>query len=440
MKKITQKIAILFIAFLGVFFYFQTGQATDIISIDNYNQDNLYGPGYSVNAQKWGQSFIALSTNISGFSIINANIPASASCGDSCTYYIKVYDLLATATPLVAETFIRTNADGTQQDFFFSHPVSLNTGADYKIEWESASASADNFGFEATLDNDGNFYGGCLMRDFECQGTDRDSAFKIYYSDSFSFINYINAETPKNGSTYTSPVEFTGYYTNNGLYDQFAILIGRASTTTPEWFYSYDIIEAEDLPYTHLIDLTNGSYWYAPYMYNETTGATSFEENGYDINDFILRYSFKVGDTASDVDNSSIYDNVLEYCQRTISTSTNPLIKYVVEGFKDAMCITFIPSRDFIEDLATTSNEFKHQAPIGYIPIAIEAWSSLATTANATTAPPIILELGGSEYYGLWQQISEWGIFYYFKLILDLLIIVFIVLYIYKRIRRLIKV
>lgn len=437
--------------FIGLLFFSQKAKATETLSIDNSAQTNLYSPGYSVNGQRYGQSFIALNNNISSFTIWNANIPASATCGDSCTFYIKLINALATSTPLYEGTFIRTNTDGTEQNFKFDDPIGLDIGGTYFIVWESAGGTGDNFSFEATLDNDGEYLSGDLIwysgGDYVNYGTQRDAKFQIYYDTDYTPWNYVKRINPQ-PMTWNLPfglVEFKGWYNSNGLrenlwieilkYDDLGIASHYRDVVASSTFGMYQAFATSTY-------LTEGNYaWLASLadnnLENRKTGSAV---------DIFWNFSvaYETGEPVPVIipdfqTATSTSDKAWIYCDQ-VSTSTPGvwygwLAKWINDGIRDTICNLFIPNEYFLTEMASSTNNLSLKEPIGYVKLSINAIKEIATSSSATSSPSW---LDNKNFYVL-KSIANLGILTLFKTGISILFIILGFVYIIKRIRSLIK-
>jgi len=268
--------------------------------------------------------------------------------------------------------------------------------------------------------------------------------FKILNTDDVNeLLNRVVRETPVNNvRLYDNNVSFTGTYTTNSSFDQVQIKIVKlTSATTSEEYINieYEASEGEDLAFTKEIYLPDGNYSYIAYMHNYDTG-----ENGYDYDEY--PWYFVIGTNTPQiipgrlVEGRTENEKILVYCDQEATTTPGTayewLSKWIVDGIRDTICYLFIPNQGFIDALGDSAYELRTKAPIGYISLISDEFEDIATSTVATTSPATI----SATDYNLFKALNNLGLFNTIRTILSYLMLIVALIYVYKRIKHLIKV
>lgn len=435
---------------LMVFFLPNITNAEDLISIDNtnctwYTQGQNFNNGYS--SSFFRQSFTAVNNNISKIVLKKGTnyvyLESTRQVG-LAIYKLSTNEVVMATSTIIYEDGVR----GSEFTWQLPLPIPLTIGEVYYFAWEqSGSCNAPDyscFNLVTTLDNNG-----CYTEGAYSYGTIRDIYFKIYYDNNVGSQDIVEPEYPPPFTwQLDSDITFTGTYNSTGNYDNIKIeILKYASSSTATWYSDTFASSTIGNNNTFSIDinLPAGTYAWTPYLYsadtqNETNGKAvtiywNFSvhyPNGNPV-PIIIDNNLKDGQVAAD-------ESVLVLCDM-VSTSTPSgvygwLARWITEGSRDLICTFFVPKRSYLDDLASSTNQLKTKAPIGYITSISNLLTQIATSSEATTAPAFLTE----EQYNILHDISDFGLFNLIKTILSYLFLLIAIVYTYGRIKHFIKI
>lgn len=439
MHKVYKKL--MFFIILCVVFVSNPAQATDVISIQqtettwSFNLSSAGIGGFN------GQRFLAQNNNISKFSLKGG----TDYNGTGKTFQLVIREYPATTTLLLDQSFTdMTITDGAETVFTISPAVALTPGNYYEIGF----LSGDSLSWQ------GDVYGNDYYTYSQCVGTVcvsspgfalNDYWFKIYWSDTYVGRDQVVPITPAQGAVdVSSPVSFTGTFNSTGIYDKLKLVIYNRDEALPneefsklEYVASSTVGVGVNQSYSSNITLKPGNYKYLAFLQNSYTASTSLEllmdAEGKGPNPW---YYFSVEqEDGSHTPLLGPSDAVLDYCNTPVSTSTNPVIRYTVEGFRDVICLMFIPDSSFFDDLEGSVADLTTKAPLGYFDLASTTIASFATSSVATTTNGLTVA-----NWNILNGVKDFTIFALLRTLISYLFIVLAVIYVIKRLRSFIKI
>lgn len=458
MKKQYIKITLFLFLILGSFFCFKSVKASDQISIDAsylvcvwYTQGQNFNNGYTSNFFR--QSFNANHTNLSkitlkkGFYYGYLESPRQVG--------LAIWNIDTSPYTLVMATTTIQYTDGVRGgefDLELPVPVHLNVGTNYAFAFQQAgncnSPDYSCFNVYTTLDNEGCYDSGSFS-----YGTDRDLWFKIWYDDTLPSSNHLIQTYPYKyaENLVGTNLNFRSTYNSDGTYDNIRYEILKYASSSQATFYRYlyaSTTIGTNLNSATTTNLDGGNYAWSAEFYNSATGNT-FNDSG-----VLIFWNFSVQNAngtnvplivdrmvvSSTTAGTIGSDKVVVWCDMT-STSTPEvwygwLAKWITDGFRDVMCTTLIPNKYEFDRLASSTEFLITQAPLGYLPLAYNSFVNLASSTGTSTAPGALTD----DNYTILKSISELTLFDYIKEFFNFLIIVLGIIYLYKRIKILIKI
>lgn len=440
MFKYIKNLAFLLIL-LGFFVVTKPVKATNILDF-SYTPGGWYGAGCNFN----NSYEIELTTNNSEYTAGHNNISKITLRSGSDTSYAagpRYTDIAIKddyGNYILATTTINFNfVNDDEFDLIFSSPVPTIVGNKYHI-FTNQSAP----GTLGDCNSNSCYNVACYFPPYYSYW------IKIYYSDNYSYgaNNLVTRESPtKFQWNIAGPeVTFSGHYNNDGTYNNILIeILKYGSSPEPT---SYLNIIASSTPgvdnyFSENGSLIPGNYaWIASLANNDLSQITTGDA-------ISMFWNFSVANLdgtpvpalipgwhATNTD-----DKALAYCDYDVAT-TSPngayewLARWITDGIRETICYLFIPNRGFLDDLGDATTNIQTKIPFGYISLIGNQLTAIATSSTATTVPAFISQ---DNYNGL-KILAQANIFSYIRTILIYLFVFIAFLYLYKRIRRLIKI
>lgn len=440
----TAKTFSLFILILGFFVFVGPANAAEVID-QEYTSS---GANYCL-YDSWSTPFIPDQNNISKVEIVGGNCSGGTCVGKEFQFFVcqgvispALYSSQYNcgSNPLVYSAATTSLFSFTDLEKLPT-PATLFPGASYYLTLYSPDT---NFNVTGA----GGGYSGQINLAKDCSAphiTEPDQAnqfyFKEYYEDTvLTGADYVFVEKsfPKNlQEDVDNDFSFTGVYSNTlGIYDKLAINIQTGSsspiikctnTVLPTGANIYvDITATSSLAFeVPMVGIQAGIYHWNAFLYDTDTNTWSKDC----LKDYFSFTVQPVGGGHTPLE--SIYTMLPkeEYCNYESGN-------VIADAFNKVLCILFIPEKSYLEDLSSSTQRLLVTAPIGYITLAVAAVNSLATTTAATTTPVFLT----ASQYNIFKSASEIGIFSLIKNLISLLFLIVALVFVFKRLRALIKI
>lgn len=220
----------------------------------------------------------------------------------------------------------------------------------------------------------------------------------------------------------SSEVVFSGTY-NNVDKDYLVIdIYSRDKQLTANKIYltASSSVNAESFYAT--TTLAAGNYSWLAYLQDADTGTTS-------VDFYALPWFFTTADPGGHTGLIKPFAEVEDYC----NYSTGEVIP---DALNKIICVLFIPDKSFLDDLGDSVSSFQTAAPLGYIDLAIEAVQTIATSAVATSGPAWLT----ASQWSILRGVAQLGIFSLFKIAISFMFLIVAAVYVFKRIKLLLKI
>jgi hypothetical protein len=461
MKFKLSKIIIFFIIILGSFFvikYTLAASPYQLTNTQNYQSSytgvlmQLMATSTRTNFQGASLYFDPYDTNegYPSFSIKQCvNKPVSnSSIYSSCSTVLTAW-----------ETSLMSGHDSAQYLFLStSTPVTINTDYYYVLMQYLADSPGQTVNSYYTIaDNELYAHGSgeddanisqpdiCYANFFGSGGITCNDVKYLYFrmwssSDYLTTNDNVNRIYPP-GFTWhmNNDFNFIGTYTNSSGYDFLRIdvvqYVGNDYEPTFIDSLSTSITSGQNISWSIPANYPDGNYAWVAYLFDSSTQEKHEDQ-------VVVYWNFSIGSSTPIIiqTNSSSTEPVgggkyvMSNCNQKYD-GTN-FIFQTINALQKALCWLFIPQETSFQLLASSTNQIIYKAPIGYVKLAADSISAIATSSLATTTPAFITN---SNYYWV-KQLSYLGIFSLFKLIITTFLGILAFVYIIKRIKSLIKI